>query len=427
MKKIFLTTAVFLGASILVFNSCTKQVISNGSYQTVQSFEQEEEVWENGGSTGSDVAFCQCVAYIKAILGINTSTANAKDWGVNYTPPGYEKVAGTPQPLDLIVMEPSLSPTWSSNSAFLQYGHIAIVTQFSINNNGDYVLKIKGSNQGTGSKDCHCNNVSEKDVIIPSSKLCSVRFYRKLHPSFACGSFSSTQSNTKSIELSGNLSFGNVLIGNSITLPLTISNNGSTSITVSSLTLPSGYSSDFQSGTISGNYSTTANITFTPTNSVTNYNQPITVNSDAIQGQNSINVTGTAVPNTGGNNPIFSPSIGNFTSCGFGNIVGSGNCNGSTYLGGVIRLSALSYSSNNNSIEFKIEKCNGIFSNSGIAYIKEGGYCGNVIGSTTYNAGSSSINLTITPSSNTGIIQFQAILVSATTDKFYTLPVTVTY
>ncbi len=46
----------------------------------------------------------------------------------------------------------------------------------------------------------------------------------------------------KTIAVSGNLSFGNVIVGSSAQLSITISNAGNTTLNVSSITLPAGFS-----------------------------------------------------------------------------------------------------------------------------------------------------------------------------------------
>jgi murein DD-endopeptidase MepM/ murein hydrolase activator NlpD len=231
---------------------------------------------------------------------------------------------------------------------------------------------------------------------------------------------------TRVISLSGNLVFGNTIIGTTPTKPMTITNNGNSNLTISSISLPNGYTSDYNSGVIQPGFSTTANIKFTPLNTISIYNGTVTVNSNATSGGNTMAVSGSGVNGTPPN-PTFSPLQGTATGCSFNNQPGSGNCAGSNYLGGVIRMKVGSYNPSSNAINFIIEKCSGTFSNSGTAYIKQGGYCGTLAGQVNYNAGASSISLTVTPPLSAGNYTYTGVLVSATTDKFYTLSIQVTY
>ena len=98
------------------------------------------------------------------------------------------------------------------------------------------------------------------------------------------------------ISLSGDLNFGEVELGSSITKTLTISNTGNSDFNVSSITNPSGYSSGF-SGTISPDGSEDITITFTPTTEG-NYDGLIVVNSDADYGLNEINCYGSGIDNS---------------------------------------------------------------------------------------------------------------------------------
>jgi murein DD-endopeptidase MepM/ murein hydrolase activator NlpD len=231
---------------------------------------------------------------------------------------------------------------------------------------------------------------------------------------------------TRIINLTGNLSFGNVIVNTTSSKPMTITNNGNSTLTISSLNLPNGYSSDYNSGTIPAGNSTTANITFSPQNAVTIYNGNITVNSNSTSGANTIVVSGSGVNGTPPS-PSFNPSVNSFTSCSFGFPTQSGTCIASQYIGGTIRMKVSSYNQSSNTINFTIEKCSGSFSNSGTAYLKQGDYCGNVVTQTNYPVGTSSISMSVSPPIAAGQYKYTAVLISATTDKFYTLSITVQY
>jgi len=102
---------------------------------------------------------------------------------------------------------------------------------------------------------------------------------------------------TSIINLSGTLSYGNVIVGSTLTKTLTISNSGTSSLTISSITLPTGYSGQY-SGVINAGQSVNVVITFSPT-SATSYNGNLTVVSNAGSGVSTISVSGAGTSNSG--------------------------------------------------------------------------------------------------------------------------------
>src|SRR5439155_602899 len=84
---------------------------------------------------------------------------------------------------------------------------------------------------------------------------------------------------TRVISLSGNLAFGDVHVGSTSTSTLTISNSGNTTLTVSSITYPSGFSGDWAGGTIAAGASQAVTITFAPV-AATTYVGTLVVNAD---------------------------------------------------------------------------------------------------------------------------------------------------
>jgi len=75
---------------------------------------------------------------------------------------------------------------------------------------------------------------------------------------------------------------------------LTINNTGNATLTVSSISYPSGFSGAW-SGTIAAGGSQPVTVTFSPT-SATTYGGTVTVNSDATSGGNTITASGTGLP-----------------------------------------------------------------------------------------------------------------------------------
>lgn len=102
----------------------------------------------------------------------------------------------------------------------------------------------------------------------------------------------------QAIVISGNLNFGAVPVNTSAQQMLTISNSGSTNLTVTGITCPNGFSGSF-SGVLAPKVSTNVPITFSPT-AATNYSGRVTVNSDALAGTNTIAASGTGTGQTGG-------------------------------------------------------------------------------------------------------------------------------
>ena len=107
-----------------------------------------------------------------------------------------------------------------------------------------------------------------------------------------------TAAPTRIISLSGNLAFGNVMVGSSAQSTLTINNTGNSTMTISSISYPGGFSGNW-SGTIAAGGSQPVTVTFSPV-SATSYGGTVTVNSDMTSGVNTITASGigTTPPDT---------------------------------------------------------------------------------------------------------------------------------
>ena len=97
---------------------------------------------------------------------------------------------------------------------------------------------------------------------------------------------------TRIIGLSGNLAFGNVVVGQTATATLTIANSGTAALDVTNIIYPAGFSGNWSSGSIPASGSQPVTVTFAPT-AATNYAGTVTVNSDATSGVNITNASGT--------------------------------------------------------------------------------------------------------------------------------------
>jgi hypothetical protein len=95
------------------------------------------------------------------------------------------------------------------------------------------------------------------------------------------------------ISLSGDLAFGGVTVGTTAQRTLTISNTGSSPLTVASISYPPGFSGDW-SGAIGPGGSQDVPVTFAPT-SVTAYGNALTVNADQTSGNNTYAISGNGV------------------------------------------------------------------------------------------------------------------------------------
>jgi len=99
---------------------------------------------------------------------------------------------------------------------------------------------------------------------------------------------------TRIIRIEGDLAFGSVSVGDSPARTMTIYNDGDSTLTISSISYPAGFSGNWSSGTIAAGDSQNATVTFSP--SVTQeYSGPITVNSDKTSGINTISCSGTGI------------------------------------------------------------------------------------------------------------------------------------
>jgi C1A family cysteine protease len=231
---------------------------------------------------------------------------------------------------------------------------------------------------------------------------------------------------TRIIALSGNLSFGNVTVGQSSSKTLTISNNGNSPLTVSSVQTPQGFSGN-SSGTIQPNSSVTMTIFFSPTN-VQSYSGNIVVNSDATSGTNSISCSGTGT-SSGGGGPVAVPAIGSY-----GNCEPSGQsyvCSATTSYGtGVINGRIVSINTATKQIVVEIKKCNGTAFNAGGNFNVVSGLCTGVsYGFGSFNSGGTAVQMTITDNNMTGTKTYWPFIVQGTSlNILYTAPpIIVTY
>jgi hypothetical protein len=230
---------------------------------------------------------------------------------------------------------------------------------------------------------------------------------------------------TKIISLSGNLSYGDVTVGQTSSRTLTISNTGNSPLVVSSISTPQGFSGSYN-GTIQAGNSANVTITFSPT-SVQTYGGNITVNSDATSGTNTKTVSGTGI--TAG--PTVTPSLGTYASCPGTN--GSVVCSPSiTYGQGVVNARIISINTSTGQIMFELKKCNGAGFNTGGSMHIVHSLCagGPTLGSRTFFTGDVTVQHTITETNMTGTkVYYVYTLQSGSPNNilYYAQPILVTY
>lgn len=107
-----------------------------------------------------------------------------------------------------------------------------------------------------------------------------------------------TESQTRIITLTGDISFGTVQVNTTADRVLTIGNSGNSLMTVSGLTGPGGYSANWTSGTIAAGASQAVTVRFSPTEERT-YSGTLTVNANHSAGTNAMAISGTGGPPPG--------------------------------------------------------------------------------------------------------------------------------
>lgn len=228
---------------------------------------------------------------------------------------------------------------------------------------------------------------------------------------------------TRIISLSGNLSYGNVTVGQSSSKTLTIANNGNSPLFVSSISTPQSFSGSY-SGTIQAGSSVNVTITFSPSN-IQSYSDVITVNSDATSGTNTRNCSGNGVSS----GPVVVPAIGTYATCAS---VGSYNCPPSFGLG-IIRGRIVSINTSTHQIVVEIKKCDGTSFNAGgnmnVVNLLCGGAGAVSYGFGSFSAGANTVQLTITDNDMTGSKAYVPFIVQgASLDIYYSAPtIVVTY
>ena len=112
--------------------------------------------------------FCQCVRYVKNVLGISQPMGNAKDMINSLPQHGFRQVSD-PQSGDIVVMDSAFP------GADRTYGHVGFVDSIQ---NGRVV--VRGANQGRAQySDAGCSNVSVIRFRTPINGRSDISFWRR--------------------------------------------------------------------------------------------------------------------------------------------------------------------------------------------------------------------------------------------------------
>jgi len=192
----------------------------------------------------------------------------------------------------------------------LAFGDVNVGTTkqltFTVSNTGNSALTVNSINYPAG----FSGNWNGGPIPAGGSQSVTVTFMPTLAQSYSgmatvnsdktdgvntiliSGSGSGTQV-TRIIALNGSLNFGNIQVGTSRQLTLTISNSGNSALTVNSINYPAGFSGNWNGGPIPAGGSQSVTVTFMPT-LAQSYSGMVTVNSDKTDGVNTIAISGTA-------------------------------------------------------------------------------------------------------------------------------------
>lgn len=99
---------------------------------------------------------------------------------------------------------------------------------------------------------------------------------------------------TRVVSVNGSLDFGSVAVGSSASLLALVTSTGSAPVTISSLTLPPGFTTSWSAGTIPPDRSQVVTIRFTPT-LAQRYDGQLTLNGDQTSGPQAVPVSGIGV------------------------------------------------------------------------------------------------------------------------------------
>ncbi|MCZ8216279.1 MAG: choice-of-anchor D domain-containing protein, partial [Cyclobacteriaceae bacterium] len=238
----------------------------------------------------SDVSVATINGNIVSIVGAGTTTITASQPGNDsfQAAPGVARELVVQKANQIITFALPASANFTSNGLSLQATSSAgLVVNFSSSANsianitGNALAFVTpGTVQITASQAGNTNYNAASNVVLPLTII----------------------DDRQNISLTGALDFGNVLLGETATKTMTITNTGNAVLQISAITLPQGFSSAVGPTTVNANASITVQITFAPSE-LKDYEGSVVISSNAVSGSNSLALSGTGVTITGFNEP----------------------------------------------------------------------------------------------------------------------------
>lgn len=225
-------------------------------------------------------------------LGVNTNLGSAT-----------QSISGTGQQPSRIV---GLGPGGSTSFGTVPVG-LSSTRSLRINNSGNSQLSVTGISLPSGFSGSWNGQIpagSYQDVSITFTPTAAQTYSGTLSVQSDATSGNSNHSivgygtmPTRVINLTGTFAFGQVPVGFSADLILTIHNTGNTPLTVSGLVFPRGFSGNWTGGILAPNTTQTVRVSFTPAAAIS-YAGTLTVFSNKTSGTNTIELSGSGFVST---------------------------------------------------------------------------------------------------------------------------------
>ena len=201
------------------------------------------------------------------------------------------------------VVELNMSPTniFLSNSTVLEYQPTGTaVGSLSTADPDNANIFTYSLVSGEGSTDNSYFSVNGSNLVTAVSlnytvkSNCSIRIQSMDQGGLSTQKVFSVNVNARIIGVSGNLSFGSVLTGQTSTASMIISNRGNSVLSITGIGYPQGFSGPYWNGSIMAGKSTNIIVSFSPT-LVKNYAGNITVTNNSTSGSGVVSISGTGI------------------------------------------------------------------------------------------------------------------------------------
>ena len=112
--------------------------------------------------------YCQCVGYVKNVLGISQAMGNAKDMIYSLPKKGFRQIS-SPTPGAIVIMQPNFPGSDRT------YGHVGFVDSFDSRTGK---ITVRGANQGGKTyRDAGCTNVAVIGFRTPVVNRSDISFW----------------------------------------------------------------------------------------------------------------------------------------------------------------------------------------------------------------------------------------------------------